>query len=70
MAESDPISDFTPNKRRKTGDDGKAWDSQNDSGEEFTPEDFETQPTLPLPHQKRKQLSYAPDAFHSDMGSV
>ncbi|GAB1736529.1 hypothetical protein NU219Hw_g7676t1 [Hortaea werneckii] len=71
MAESDPISDFTPNKRRKTGDEnGKAWDSQNDSGEEFTPEDFETQPTLPLPHQKRKQLSYAPDAFHSDMGSV
>ncbi|TKA22885.1 hypothetical protein B0A50_07824 [Salinomyces thailandicus] len=76
MADSDPISEaYTPNKRRKTDEgqsNGQVWDSQNDSGEDFTPEDFETQPTMPLPqaNRKRKQLSYPASAFHSDMSSM
>lgn len=73
MADSDPISDFTPNKRRKTGNgesQDKQWDSQDDSGDDWTPEYFETQPTMALPSQKRKQLSYTPAAFHSDMHSI
>lgn len=74
MADSDPISDSTPNKRRKLEyeeGNGKAWDSQEDSGEEFTAEDFETVATMPLASsQKRKQLSYSPAAFHSDISTL
>ncbi|KAK5124289.1 hypothetical protein LTR85_001992 [Meristemomyces frigidus] len=81
MADSDPISDSTPNKRRKLqhdqhGSNARAWNSEDDSGDEFTAEDFETVPTMPLPSsqkpssQKRKQLSYTPSAFHNDIDSM
>lgn len=74
MADYDPISDTTPNKRRKTQHEGRAaraWDEHEDSNEEFTLDDFGTEPTMPLPaSQKRKQLSYPPDAFHADLASL
>ncbi|KAK5135368.1 hypothetical protein LTR08_005310 [Meristemomyces frigidus] len=77
MADSDPITDSTPNKRRKLDHEhSRAWDSQEDSGEELTPDDFQQVATLPLPsnqkpsNQKRKQLSYPPTAFHSDMSTM
>ncbi|TKA83867.1 hypothetical protein B0A55_00142 [Friedmanniomyces simplex] len=68
MAVSDPISDTTPNKRRKLDyPASKAWDSQDDSGDDYTAEDLETTATLP---QKRKQLSYPAHAFYADMASL
>ena len=74
MADSDPISDSTPNKRRKldTGaSNGRAYDSQEDSAEDWMAEDFETIATIPLASsQKRKQLSYPAAAFHSDINSM
>ncbi|KAK4550385.1 hypothetical protein LTR36_003352 [Oleoguttula mirabilis] len=79
MADSDPISDSTPNKRRKLqpeGSNARAWNSQEDTGDGFTVEDFETAPTMPLPpnqkpsSQKRKQLSYPASAFHADIDSM
>ncbi|KAK1807643.1 DNA-dependent ATPase fun30 [Friedmanniomyces endolithicus] len=68
MAESDPISDTTPNKRRRLDNSGsKTYDSQDDSGEEYTAEDLEGTSTLP---QKRKQLSYPAHAFRADIESM
>lgn len=66
MADHDPISgSSTPSKRRKLND-GKAWDSQDDSGEEFTVEDFNTVATMPIT-QQRNQLQYSKEQFHSDL---
>lgn len=66
MADHDPISgSSTPSKRRKLND-GKAWDSQDDSGEEFTVEDFNTVATMPTT-QRRNQLQYTTEQFHSDL---
>ncbi|KAK5677684.1 DNA-dependent ATPase fun30 [Elasticomyces elasticus] len=76
MAESDPITDSTPRKRLKTSNGGsKAWDSQDDSGDEFTVEDYETARTVPqqgsqTQSQKRKQISYPAHAFRADMASM
>lgn len=63
--DSDPISDSTPNKRRKLD---KGWNSQDDSGDELTADDFESSATLPLsvPH-RRPQLQYTPAQFHADV---
>ncbi|KAK3107965.1 hypothetical protein LTR53_017959, partial [Teratosphaeriaceae sp. CCFEE 6253] len=49
MADSDPISDSTPNKRRKVEHAGgsKEWDSADDSGDELL-EQYKTAATLPL----------------------
>ncbi|KAK5172111.1 DNA-dependent ATPase fun30 [Saxophila tyrrhenica] len=65
MADSDPISDTTPNKRRKLNN-VKSFDSQEDSGDEFTVDDFETAATLPLPPTQRKQLDYTKDQLHAN----
>lgn len=74
MADSDPISDSTPNKRRRLNNSsvnrGKAWDSGDDSGEELTHEDFETAATIPLPSSQKRKLQYTPQQFHSDISSM
>ncbi|KAK0946390.1 DNA-dependent ATPase fun30 [Friedmanniomyces endolithicus] len=68
MAASDPISDTTPNKRRRLDNsESKTYDSQDDSGDEYTAEDLEGTSTLP---QKRKQLSYPAHAFRADIESM
>ncbi|SMQ50939.1 unnamed protein product [Zymoseptoria tritici ST99CH_3D7] len=71
----DPISsDSTPNKRRKlnTESSGKAWDSENDSGEDlFNEHDFETlATTAAAPQAQRKSLQYGPSQLHADLGSA
>lgn len=66
MADSDPISEGTPNKRRKLNN-GKQYDSQNDSGEEFTVEDFHTAATMPLSQPQKRQLGYTKEQFHQDL---
>ncbi|KAF2482590.1 SNF2 family N-terminal domain-containing protein [Neohortaea acidophila] len=63
MDQSDPISDSTPNKRRKLND-GKAWDSQDDSGDDLSESDFNTVATLRL---ETPQLQYTKDQFHADL---
>lgn len=68
----DPIVDDTPNKRRKLNNEssGHAWDSQEDSGDDFTENDFETAATLPLAQsQKRKLPGYTPSQLHSDLNT-
>ena len=69
MVDSDPISsDATPHKRRKldTAGTGRAWDSQNDSGEEFTADDFETAATVPLNASQKRKLQFGPEQFRRD----
>jgi SWI/SNF-related matrix-associated actin-dependent regulator of chromatin subfamily A containing DEAD/H box 1 len=66
MADSDPISDATPHKRRRLNTSNKAWDSDNDSGEDFTVADFETVPTLQVPPTQRR-LAYSREQFHADL---
>ncbi|KAK3109569.1 DNA-dependent ATPase fun30 [Teratosphaeriaceae sp. CCFEE 6253] len=78
MADSDPISDSTPNKRRKVEHPGgsKEWDSADDSGDELL-EQYETAATLPLAglgldgsqSQSQSQKRSAASAFHSDMST-
>ncbi|KAK3675712.1 DNA-dependent ATPase fun30 [Recurvomyces mirabilis] len=71
MADSDPISDSTPNKRRRLNGTAKPWDSENDSGDDLVgEEDYETLATMPLAAAKSKQLSYPASAFHTDMDSM
>lgn len=68
MADHDPISDEgTPNKRRRL-DTAKGWDSQDDSGDELTVDDFETA-TLPLSHAPPKKLQYTAGQMHADLRS-
>lgn len=66
MADYDEISEATPYKKRKLND-GKGWNSQEDSGEELTEEDFHTVATLPLPSTQQRQLQYTKEQFHSDL---
>lgn len=70
MADSDPISEGTPNKRRKLE---KPYDSDNDSGEDLVEEDFNPEPatiaTLPLSTQHKK-LQYASNQFRADMAPM
>jgi SWI/SNF-related matrix-associated actin-dependent regulator of chromatin subfamily A containing DEAD/H box 1 len=71
MADSDPISDGTPRKRQKLDNglsQGKAWDSQDDDGEDLTVEDYETVATLPL--QRKTGPTYSAAAMHSDYQSA
>ncbi|KAF2764767.1 hypothetical protein EJ03DRAFT_331548 [Teratosphaeria nubilosa] len=77
MADSDPISDGTPRKRVKLDNgngtsQGRPWDSQEDEGENFTAEDFHTEPTMLMANgaQKRKMPTYTADAFHRDFSST
>ncbi|KAK3706299.1 DNA-dependent ATPase fun30 [Vermiconidia calcicola] len=67
MADSDPISDSTPYKRRKLNDGSKAWDSQDDSGEDFIAEDFDTVATLPVVPPQQPRLHYSKEQFHRDL---
>ena len=62
MDDSDPISDSTPNKRRRLNDE---YDSGEDSGEELTVEDFEPSATL-LMTNRPQQLQYSKEQFHAD----
>ena len=66
MDDSDPISDSTPNKRRKLNNE---WDSSEDSGEEFTVEDFEPSATLPLTNYRRPQPQLHEDLKPSNIRS-
>ena len=69
MADTDSISDSTPNKRRRLNDNnGKGYNSEDDSGEDFTAEDFETA-TLPLSQGTKRphQLQYTKEQFHADL---
>lgn len=57
-------------KRRKldhTSSDGKAWDEENDSGDDLF-EEHETVATLPLP--KNQQLSYSSQQLHKDLAPM
>lgn len=65
MASSDPISDTTPNKRRKLDNGG--WDSEDDSGDDFTVDDFDTVATIPV--QNRGALQYTTQQFHRDLNT-
>ena len=65
MADDDPISDFTPaRKRQKTSHGGVS--PRSSSGDEFASDDFNTVATLALTSQKRK-LVYPADRFHADL---
>lgn len=76
MADRDPISEaHLPRKRQKLDNGGsplKAWDSQDDSGEDITPEDFQIVPTLPLSQLQvgKSSLRYTPAQLHSDVDSL
>lgn len=73
MADSDNISDSTPVKRRKISHEpsnGKAWDEDNDSGDDLFGE-HETIATLPVTASQRpQQLGYSTKQFHNDMASL
>ncbi|USW54322.1 Putative helicase, P-loop containing nucleoside triphosphate hydrolase, SNF2-like domain superfamily [Septoria linicola] len=64
----DPISDGTPAKRRKLNGSSsqKAWDSNEDSGDDFTPDDFHP---ATIPTQQKNQLNYSSTQFHSELGN-
>jgi SWI/SNF-related matrix-associated actin-dependent regulator 1 of chromatin subfamily A len=69
MADSDPISDYTPAKRRKIDHSLKAWDENNDSGDDLF-EEHDTIATLPVTALQRPQLGYSTKQFHSDMNTL
>ena len=69
----DPIVDSLPHKRRKL-DHERAWDSNNDSGDEITAEDLEprTVGTVPLGSQVGKDaraLQFTPSQLHKNLGT-
>ncbi|EME79151.1 uncharacterized protein MYCFIDRAFT_216347 [Pseudocercospora fijiensis CIRAD86] len=73
MDRLDPIED-TPVKRRKldhTSDlsSQKAWNSQEDDGEQFTENDFQTAATLPISNTQKRQLQYSPAQLHADLNT-
>nr|POF25996.1 atp-dependent helicase fft2 [Quercus suber] len=72
MADSDPISEGASHKRRRlnNGSQVKAYDSQDDSGDELVEDDFTpaTVATVPLPTQG-KRLQYGTQQFHADLAS-
>lgn len=67
MADSDPISDHTPAKRRKIDHPSKVWDENDDSGDDLF-EEHETVATLPVtaPHT----LGYSSKQFHNDLNTL
>ena len=67
MADSDPISDYTPAKRRKINHTPKAWDEADDSGDDLF-EDHETIATLPV--TSAPTLGYSTKQFHSDINTL
>ena len=67
MADSDPISDYTPAKRRKINHTAKAWDEADDSGDDLF-EDHETIATLPV--TSAPTLGYSTKQFHSDINTL
>lgn len=73
MADSDNISDSTPVKRRKITHEpstSKAWDEENDSGDDLFGE-HETIATLPVTASQRpQQLGYSSKQFHNDIASM
>jgi len=74
MADSDPISESTPKKKRKL-DNGSSieWDSGDDNAEEFTVDDFHTIATLPIStqqQQQQKKLQYTAQQLHSDLSNA
>ncbi|KAF2164518.1 hypothetical protein M409DRAFT_25395 [Zasmidium cellare ATCC 36951] len=72
MDRHDPIVDDTPNKRRRLNHEssksGKAWDSQDDSGEEFTEDDFHTVATMPATDTQKRRFAYNASQLRSDLG--
>lgn len=69
MADYDPVSDDTPNKRRRVDEAGNGVDSQNDSsdyGDEPTEDDF-TVATLPQSQGQKRKLQYSVTQFHTDI---
>jgi SWI/SNF-related matrix-associated actin-dependent regulator 1 of chromatin subfamily A len=69
MADSDPISDYTPAKRQKTSHSLKTWDEANDSGDDLF-EEHETVATLPVAASQRPQLGYSSKQFHNDLNTL
>jgi SWI/SNF-related matrix-associated actin-dependent regulator 1 of chromatin subfamily A len=69
MADSDPISDYTPAKRQKTSHPLKTWDEANDSGDDLF-EEHETVATLPVASSQRPQLGYSSKQFHNDLNTL
>ncbi|GAB7334205.1 hypothetical protein MBLNU13_g06262t1 [Cladosporium sp. NU13] len=67
MADSDPISDYTPAKRRKINHTPKTWDEADDSGDDLF-EDHETIATLPI--TSAPTLGYSTKQFHSDINTL
>ncbi|KAM0724233.1 hypothetical protein Q7P37_000115 [Cladosporium fusiforme] len=68
MADSDPISDYTPAKRRKINHQ-KPWNEDDDSGDDLFQE-HETVATLPVTATQRPQLGYSSKQFHSDFNTL
>lgn len=70
MADSDPISDATPHKRRRVDEFGKGVDSQesSDYGDEPTEDDFHTVATLPQSQGGKRKLQYSAAQMHRDLG--
>ena len=73
MADSDNISDITPVKRRKTThqtSNGKAWNEDDDSGDDLFGE-HETIATLPVTASQRpQQLGYSSKQLHNELASL
>lgn len=66
MVDSDPISDYTPAKRRKINH-LDPWDE--DSGDDLFAE-HETVATLPVTSSQRPQLGYSTKQFHNDFNTL
>lgn len=71
MADSDPISDYTPAKRRKIDHTHtqKAWNEEDDSGDDLFSE-HDTVATLPVSGTQRPQMGYSTKQFHSDFNTL
>nr|OQO25792.1 hypothetical protein B0A51_06964 [Rachicladosporium sp. CCFEE 5018] len=65
MADSDPISEATPTKRRKLNSQGREWNEEDDSGDDLFEEEA-TIATIPVP----RQLGYSKDRMHSELGNL
>ncbi|KAL1585727.1 hypothetical protein WHR41_05027 [Cladosporium halotolerans] len=68
MADSDPISDHTPAKRRKIDHSSKPWTEDNDSGDDLF--DHDTIATLPTTAPQRPALGYSSKQFHNDFNTL
>lgn len=75
MADSDPISEPTPEKRRKL-DNGRfasttKWDQDDEFDDnDLVAEDFETQPTMPISTGQKRKLGLTREQFHDGMQSL